>query len=169
MPGTASYEQNDWLDDPRSTRPVNVFTVELVVRYMARLAALFDYDYDSAMIFLALLEASGREAFRGAPFRTTYAKLGSSLPVELSKPVSRQAIARSIGLSRETVRRKVAKLLDLGFLVEDSRGGVIITRGQTATPEFIGAQKRAVELVRQFLQDLGEFATPVAIDENSND
>ena len=169
MPGTNADGRDGWLGDPRSPRVVNAFAIEFVVGYMARAAALFDHDYDCAMIFLALLQASGRQAFRDPLFRAKYSELGSSLPVELSTPVSRQAVARTVGLSRETVRRKVAKLIAQGFLTEDARGGVILTRGVTSNPAFIQGQKEGVDLVRRFLADLSAFAKPLGSAEQSDD
>jgi len=46
------------------------------------------------------------------------------LPREWVVPISRNAIASATGLPRETVRRHVAKMIERGLLIEDSRGGV---------------------------------------------
>ncbi|MHB8528112.1 MAG: helix-turn-helix domain-containing protein [Caulobacteraceae bacterium] len=147
-------DMDAWLQDPSTSRVVNAFAVEFAVRYMREAAHLFDNDYETAMIFLAVLEANGRQNIRAAWFRGDYADVHKALPPELARPISRQAIAQSLGLSRETVRRKIAALIKQGFLVADERGGVITARGAIATEAFLAAQKRVIGYVRQFRADL---------------
>jgi hypothetical protein len=161
MPGARFGVPDGWLDDARSARAINAFAMEFAVRYMSEAASLFEHDYDSAMIFLALLEANGRQNIRAPAFRVDYVDVRTAIPAEQARPISRQEIARTLGLSRETVRRKVAIMIEKGFLVEDPRGGVITTRGVIAGPGFLRAQERVIGFVEQFLTDLGEFAAPL--------
>lgn len=51
------------------------------------------------------------------------------LPREWVVPISRNAIATASGLPRETVRRHVARMIEAGLLIEDSRGGVTLPEG----------------------------------------
>lgn len=148
----------DWMDDPALARTINAFAVEFAVRYMREAAHLFGDDYECAMIFLAVLEANGRQNIRQPSFREQYSDVRVSLPAELARPVSRQAISESLGIARETVRRKIAALIEKGFLVEDSRGGVITARGVIANEDFLAAQRRALGYVRQFRADLRQYA-----------
>jgi hypothetical protein len=154
-PGASEpFDVDAWLTDPLSARLINAFTVEFVIRYMRDAAQLFDNDYESAMIFLSVLETNGRQNIRTPWFREHYADVRKALPVELARPVSRQAIAQSLGLSRETVRRKIAAMIKRGLLSTDARGGVITTRGVIGNDAFVSAQKRVVGYVRQFRADL---------------
>jgi len=152
---------SDWMDDPTLARVINAFMVEFVNRYMRELARLFDDDYDCAMIFLAVLEANGRHNIRQVYFREDYADVRVSLPAEMARPISRMAISESLGMARETVRRKVSALVDQGYLVEDDRGGVITTRGVIAREDFLVAQQRALGFLRQFRSDLRRYAADV--------
>jgi hypothetical protein len=149
---------DSWMADPAASRAINAFSVEFVVRYMREAAHIFGDDYECAMIFLAVLEANGRQNVREPFFREQYADVQVSLPVELARPISRQAIAESLGIPRETVRRKIAGLIAKGFLVEHPRGGVITARGVIANEAFLAAQKRVVGFVRQFRADLRQHA-----------
>ena len=116
-PGASEpFDVDAWLADPSSARLINAFTVELVIRYMRDAAQLFENDYESAMIFLSVLETNGRQNVRAPWFREQYADVRKALPAELARPVSRQAIAQSLGLSRETVRRKIAAMIKRGLL-----------------------------------------------------
>ena len=51
------------------------------------------------------------------------------LPREWVVPISRNAIATTSGLPRETVRRHVARMIESGLLIEDPRGGVTLPVG----------------------------------------
>ncbi len=154
-PGVAdAFDMDAWLGEPGAARLVNAFTVEFVVRYMREAGQLFENDYEAAMIFLSVLETNGRQNVRTAWFREQYSDVRKSLPAELARPVSRQAIAQSLGLSRETVRRKIAAMIRKGFLEKDDRGGVITTRGVIGNDAFVAAQKRVVGYLRQFRADL---------------
>jgi len=147
-----------WLSHPSSARAVNAFSLEFVVRYMREAAQLFDNDYDCAMIFLAVLEGNGRQNIRDPSFGRNYSDARISLPVETVRPMSRQAIAASLGMPRETVRRKIAAMFEKGFLVEDPRGGVITARDVIVRPEFLAAQARVVNYMRQLRADLRSYA-----------
>ena len=147
-----------WLSHPSSARAVNAFSLEFVVRYMRDAAHLFGNDYDCAMIFLAVLEGNGRLNIRDPSFARDYSDARVSLPVETVRPMSRQAIAESLGMPRETVRRKIAALIERKFLIEDPRGGVITARDVIGRPEFLAAQARVVNYLRQLRADLRSYA-----------
>lgn len=69
------------------------------------------------------------------------------LPREWVVPISRNAIAETSGLPRETVRRNVEQMIARGLLMEDERGGV------TSAPGMI--QARNLEPILGIV--LGEF------------
>ena len=145
------------LNEEATSRLVNAFAVEFVVRYMHEAAKLFDADYESALIFLAILESNGRQNIRQPWFAQDYGDVRLSVPTEMVRPISRQAIAESLCIPRETVRRKVAILVERGFLTE-VQGGVITTRGVIGNEKFLAAQRGVMSYVRQFLSDLTEYA-----------
>jgi biotin operon repressor len=153
---------SDWMDDPDRSRGINAFLVEFAVRYMREAARLFGDDYDCAMIFLAVLEANGRHNIRQAYFRDEYADVRDSLPAEMARPVSRKAISESLGMARETLRRKVRALIERGYLVEDERGGVITARGIIAHEEFLAAQRNVLGFLRRLRTDLRRYVAPSA-------
>jgi hypothetical protein len=145
------------LNEQATSRLVNAFAVEFVVRYMHEAANLFDADYECALIFLAILESNGRQNIRQPWFAEEFGDVRRSIPVEMVRPISRQAIAESLSIPRETVRRKVAYLIERGFLAEIP-GGIMTARGVIGNDKFFAAQKRIMGYVRQFLSDLAEYA-----------
>ena len=144
-------------DDPQALRTLNGLMLELVTRYMRNAAQVFGDDYDAAIIFLAVAEANGRASRHDVSLNERIPDLGAPLPPEDVRPMSRQAIAESLGLPRETVRRKIAALVAQGFLEEDPRGGVILVRGVAANAVFVAAQTRVLGYVRQFQSDLEKY------------
>jgi hypothetical protein len=81
----------------------------------------FDGDLELCAIFVAIACASTGAALRDPE---VFADLDDTrpLPDSYHRPISRRAIAISTGLARETVRRKVAQLVDRGLIVEEPDG-----------------------------------------------
>lgn len=80
-----------------------------------------DQRLDPAMVLIAATVGVGtieRSMRDGAARR---ARGGDAAPPAV-RPMSRRAIAVATGLPRETVRRRVKRLVELGILTEDSRG-----------------------------------------------
>ncbi len=69
------------------------------------------------------------------------------LPREWVVPISRNAIASSTGLPRETVRRQVEKMISRGLLIEDDRGGVTPPPGMIA---ILGLEPMLEPLITEF-------------------
>jgi DeoR/GlpR family transcriptional regulator of sugar metabolism len=70
------------------------------------------------------------------------------------RPVSRRAIAASAGLSRETVRRKIASLLSQGALIETG-AGVRVPDHDLEDPRNF---KFAVAITREFSRIAAELS-----------
>ena len=86
-----------------------------------------------------------------------YAGIDSPEPMEIKRPISRNAVALSLGLSYETARRRIQRLLEEGALVEVDGG--LVGANEQASPETVMAlaQQNAIllrRLVRQ-LRDQG--------------
>ena len=94
----------------------------IVCEALSRLCRLindnFDCDLECFACYLAVISANlGRFA------RAPDALEGGPPPAEERLPVSRRAIAASVGLPRETVRRKLIELVEKGHL-QEVRGGL---------------------------------------------
>lgn len=78
-------------------------------------------DNDDLMILLNITLANVQKVMRDRPRRDPF--LGNvGIPQDLIMPISRRAIARATGLPRETVRRRVDRLIAVGLVVELSGG-----------------------------------------------
>jgi hypothetical protein len=80
-----------------------------------------DQRLDPAMVLIAATVGVGtiERSMRDAATRRAR---GGDVPAPAIRPMSRRAIAVATGLPRETVRRRVKRLVELGILAEDNRG-----------------------------------------------
>lgn len=108
--------------DPR-IRPIAYGLVELLFDLTFFIRELYGDDLDCALIMICANEATMRpfmeKAGPGDPV------LGVRAPPEqIRGSISRRMIAEKTGIARETVRRKVAHLIDVGLLICDDDDGV---------------------------------------------
>jgi len=127
------------------------FSVRHLTRALGRFAEVFERDYDTVMIFLVVVEAAFRATFHlaaleegGQEFRRLYEELGS-------EGVSLLQIGEASGIARETVRRKVKRLLELKYLATNLKNKNIYLPISTVTrPEF-------AEIFRAHIADIEQF------------
>jgi biotin operon repressor len=84
-----------------------------------------------------------------------YAGIETPEPQEIKRPISRNAVALSLGLSYETARRRIQKLLNEGALIEADGG--LLGANEVANPEMVRAmaEQNAV-LLRRLVRQLRE-------------
>ena len=75
-------------------------------------------DLESFAVYLAVVTAGSGRVLRDPELLVRYAD-AQPFPEEQRLGVSRRAIAESLGLPRETVRRKIAKLIASGDVFEE--------------------------------------------------
>ncbi len=104
---------------PKHLRIKGLIVCEAMLRLCRLMTDHFDCDLESFVCYMAVVSANlGR-------LRRDRGGFGHNEPPpdEDRLPVSRRAVAASVGLPRETVRRKVIELVEKGHLVE-VRGGL---------------------------------------------
>lgn len=140
--------------DPR-LRPIAFGLVELMFDLTFFIRELAGDDLDCALIMICVNEATMR------PFME---KLGADDPLlsvrappeEVRGSISRRMIAEKTGIARETVRRKVAHLIDVGLLIADENDGVRATprlddaKTQRMLEAGHASVKRYLELVKSY-------------------
>lgn len=82
------------------------------------------------------------------------------LPAGLVLPVSRRAIARITGLPKETVRRRVASMIERGVLVSTPKG--VRAPNRLAERKALAAILELLELHAQCTEQLGDLQAIVA-------
>jgi hypothetical protein len=136
-------------DHPHS-RVIAHFLVEFILRSAESVAASFDHDYEEALIFLTISNRNSEKVMNDAKLRELYGSYTSTIPPEHALLISRLALARATGLPRETVRRKVARLMARGLVIE-LPGGLRARPDLNRDPRYIaGLAPQALNLRRLF-------------------
>ncbi|RAK59594.1 hypothetical protein DJ021_07155 [Phenylobacterium hankyongense] len=139
-------------------RVANAFALDF-----ARLsAAAPDADLLDSIIGVAVIQAN-LPPVTWSDGEDAYAAFENPPPDELRRPVSVHAVASSLRLPYETVRRRVAKLAAAG-LFEITSQGVYAPRAVLTTPQYEAALRANYDLVRSLyftLRDLGPAHDPL--------
>jgi len=108
---------------PRQTRPRFYAGVELLCDLLFLARESSGLDYESIAITCVVNEAAVRPLLVG-PDAPLHLVDHASPPDHFRGSISRLQIAERTGLPRETVRRKVNKLIESGAMQEDANGQV---------------------------------------------
>jgi len=142
------------------SRTLGFYSVEYLLRTLRNLGPAFNHDYERMIITLSVTMGNVQHLINLPDQLAPYEDLSTIIPAELQRPVTRLAITRATGLPRETVRRKVASLIEAGVLIKDPRGGVRMTPGALTSELLIGAVvqndadvRRLVRLIRPLVED----------------
>lgn len=108
---------------PTNYRLKGLLAAESVLRLMRLATDAGEGDLEGYVIYLAVV-CAGIDRIQRDPELAGQFSAEVPVPEEMRTPVSRRAIAESLGLPRETVRRKIASLIAQGHLLE-REGGVV--------------------------------------------
>jgi hypothetical protein len=138
----------------RKSRIVALRLVLLTLRCMENWKHDVD-DYDRAMILVAVAAITAERLLR-IESSEDYSALNDPLPLGLIAKCNVSSIAAATGLNRETTRRKVDKLVELGLLVRID-GSITFAPGVVQEPS-------TKDLVRRQLDDIVRTANELLRD-----
>ncbi|MEI9995781.1 MAG: hypothetical protein WDM91_14390 [Rhizomicrobium sp.] len=134
-------------DHPHS-RLVAHFVSEFILRSAEGVSEVFDHDYEAAILFMTISNRNSEKVMSDPKLREIYGSYKTTIPPEHALLISRMALARATGLPRETVRRKVAKLLAKGWILE-LPGGLRAMPDLNRAPEYIAALEPQAQNLRR--------------------
>jgi DNA-binding Lrp family transcriptional regulator len=165
--------------DPVPAAAEAVHDLEIVrARLLSRLAlallldlvdiARGDAHVLDALLASAIIQANIQEIMRRADLQLEFAREETVPPDEMRRPVSMNALATSLKLPFETVRRRVTRMADAGFC-RFVDGGVIVPTAVLGEPRYYVDGFRGYERIRGFYYqaaDLGLIADlpPATVD-----
>ncbi len=123
-PIVQDYPEPDLPEPPSAARDhpysrlIAHFVTEFILRSAEGVSEVFEHDYEAAILFLMISNRNSEKAMNDPKLRELYGSYRATIPPEHALLISRMALARATGLPRETVRRKVAKLIDKGWVIE---------------------------------------------------
>jgi hypothetical protein len=132
-------------------------------RVVARLAVGFVLDVANfgrhsaplldALLLTAILDANVARVTRDPALQLLYARVDTTLPDELRRPVSINALAESLRLPFETVRRHVRQLIAAGLCATCPQG-VLVLSEVASSPSFLEVQQVRYARILRFYDDL---------------
>ncbi len=134
-------------------------TNRLSMAYLLDVIAIFRGERQllDLLLFSTISQANVTAITRQADLQVAYAAPDQPPPDSMRRPVSVNALATSLGLPFETVRRRVKGLVDQG-LCRAVEGGVIVPTAVVNSPQYFRDSFRGYERLRAFyyqLRDLG--------------
>lgn len=138
------------------SRLIAYSVAEFILRCAEISGVHFNHDYEMVILFLAISTRNTQNVMADPELRKRYASYSEPIPVSLYTPISRLALSRSTGLPRETVRRKVAKMIELGVVVEDERGGLRVPPDLNEEDNFVETLRPQMMNLRRLLSTLAE-------------
>jgi len=125
---------------------------DYMLRALESLAGLFDGDFLLVITYMALTKATvaDRKAAKGA---LDVSDTGV-LPDSLRRPTTALAVANSLGMPRETVRRYVNRLIAMGYCERLPDRRLIVTNAVLNRSDFRDAAHRNYRDVARLIADL---------------
>jgi hypothetical protein len=132
---------------PRISRPNPEATSRLFLnaysRYFQRVcriqAALFEGDLDLLLVAAAIGLAAIEHRIRDPEFKARFGNINVMLGLEGQRGTNAQSVADATGLPRETVRRKIGRLIELGIVARRDGGDYVMQPGTLQSPTFARA------------------------------
>jgi CRP-like cAMP-binding protein len=120
------------------TRLELYFSARHTLRTMRQFAEVFDHDYDLVIIFLTVAEVALQAIFHLAAVNPHDGDIAESFKDLSAVGLSVLSIGESTGIPRETVRRKVRRLIDMGFLaMKDRDKSIYIPIATMTSPKML--------------------------------
>lgn len=133
-----------------------------VLQFAQALQGLFDRDFIKALVFIAISDANYGYIGNAPELVGAYDWMHTSPPDSLARPIRPHKLALSLGLPRETVRRKAAWLVAERFLVEAPQGLIVsadVSRREDLLTMIRVVNAHVVQLCRNLaVAGVGELA-----------
>jgi DNA-binding Lrp family transcriptional regulator len=112
-----------------------------------------DADLLQPLVLTAILDANQADLNKDLRLQRLYGAGGAALPDELRRPISINAVAQSLRLPFETVRRRAQRLAQAGLCVF-TPAGVYVPHSAVTSPAYMAMQAARVDRLARFKADL---------------
>lgn len=155
LQGTLEPDPSATTVDP-GLRPLVFLSVNSILKICELLKDHLGDDLESVMIYLTVAHASLHPVVTNPELAARYE--GKTVPQMHLNPISRRIIAASTRLPRETVRRKVNKMVAGGLLAEDAHGRVSCVSGTLALTDLGVLVRKLDQVMRQHVEAAARLA-----------
>lgn len=118
-------------------------------------------DLVDPLLLTAILEANQAGLRHEPQLMKVYGDARSALPDDLRRPISVNALAKSLRLPFETVRRRLRAFMDAGLCVRTA-AGVYVPHAVVTSPNYIALQAARVARLTVFQADLARMERALA-------
>jgi hypothetical protein len=125
-------------------------TTDFFLRHVTTVASLFDGDFITGLVFVAIGAANNRKIQPGKSDGAGRDAEGSD---NEWTPIPVAALSRTLGLPYETTRRHVAKLIERGACVRTDEG-LVLTQEAVESEPVVAAFKKSNADVRWLISAL---------------
>ncbi len=148
------------MNDPENLRIISRLSMDYVVSIYSAILRGSRHDPIDALILSVVAVANVAHLNADKTQSRAYADIDSPEPMAIKRPISRNAVALSLGLPYETVRRRVQKLLDQGSLIEHEGG--LVGANEVADPQMVRAMaEQNALLLRRLVRNLRDQGVEV--------
>lgn len=120
---------------PKFVRAVSFAASELLLEIFRDMTAYYKLDLEGIWILLAIGHETMRPWILDPSLADQFIAV-ERVPDSVRGSVSRRMVAERTGLPRETVRRRIAELAELGFVTFDAKGRVRLSGARASSPAF---------------------------------
>jgi len=140
-------------DGPEQLRLYSYLMFTLVQRVDRLRREVYAGDLDLASISEAIALSAIEARMRDPQFRDAYRGVGRQAGIAAQRGVNALSVAAATGIPRETVRRKIKKLVALGAIVEVKRGEYVMKPGFLQQDPVQERLTRALVDTTRFIND----------------
>ncbi len=136
-----------------------VFMVTLgsfLLRLEREKRGLYGSDLDLSSVFDVVAIGAIEPALRNAGFRAAFSSFNAVVGVEGQRGINAMSIAAATGIPRETVRRKLKRLVDQGLIIEKSKGHYVVAPGRLQSGDYQAAFGRGIRETVRFMNECVE-------------
>jgi hypothetical protein len=148
------------MNDPKHLRIISRASMDYVVSIYSAILRGSRHDPIDALILSTVAVANVAHLNADRDLSQAYGSLDTPEPQEIKRPISRNAVALSLGLSYETARRRIQKLINEGALLDVEDG--LIGANEQSSPEMVKAmaEQNAI-LIRRLVRQLRDHGVDV--------
>lgn len=156
-----SHPVNQAIDHPQ-VRAIERISLAYTVAVIEEVLSASPFDTLDTMMLSVITVRNLRPVTEDVEMSRRYADWSHPVPDEVREPISRRALAASLSLPLETVRRRVDRLEKFG-IIKEVEGGVIVAGGVEGTAAMMAPLfNTKFELLRRMLTQFRAHGIDIA-------
>ncbi len=132
-------------------RLVSRVTADFFLRYAELLGRRFDGSFQRGVIFVAIVQGNISHIGHLSDESLKYADSDTTPPDNMRRPIPVNAVAASLNMPYETVRRHINALIESGYCQKVRGKGIIVPAHVLEAPENRAALKNSYDQMRRMV------------------